>query len=111
METKENLIREKRISDILNNIEGLNNDNLANQLLEDIINDYYLNDFNGATLEDDPSDLTPLLLEKIHNVNRALRLLIKNNGLTEDNKYIVVLIKKAIKAKISLEKEPIRKKR
>jgi len=105
MKSLEILTKEKYINNIINNIELLNNDEeedktLSINLLEDIITYYYLNDFNGSTLEEEPSFLTPLLIEKIHNVNRAISLLIKYNGLTEENTYKVNLIKKAIKSYI-----------
>ena len=54
--------------------------------------DYYLNDFNQGLIDDEVPSLDFVLIEKIRNANRSIRLLMEYIGITEDNNYKINLM-------------------
>jgi len=92
MENKDNkeLNREKEIKYLLDKIETLDhtierNNSLSIGLLNAILDDYYYNDFNGSTLDNDNKFMNFTQIERADNTTRVIRLLKRFNGITEDN--------------------------
>ena len=94
---KKQIDREKNICHLIDRIEVLDhtverNNILSINLLNSIIDDYYLNDFNQGLIDDEVPSLDFVLIEKIRNANRSIRLLMEYMGITEDNNYKINLM-------------------
>ncbi len=75
-------------------LDGMNE--LSARLLNELLNFYYIHDFNGATLDEEHGLLSFEEKEKLSNVTRVIRLLKRFNGVNEQNEYIVNIVLKVV---------------
>jgi hypothetical protein len=95
------LSKENEIKYLLDKIETMNHtivgiNEISASLLDTLLDYYYNNDFNGATLEENHGLISFVGIEKMKNAYRIIRLLKRFDGINEENEYKVSIMLKVL---------------